>query len=243
MHSDYLVFVDESGDHSLTSIDDAYPLFVLCFCIIKKSDYVNTLVPRIKTLKIETFGHDCVVLHEADIRRKRGAFSMLSKEPREAFLETLTTIIEDLPMTVVAVVIDKRKLNEKYSTPSNPYHLGTQYGLERVWEFLKMKGQHETKTHVVCEARGAKEDDDLELAFRRVCDGDNRTRNPYPFEIVINDKKANTEGLQICDLMARPIGLSVLRPEQGNRAFAVLRGKFFSGASGAIEGKGLKIVP
>jgi hypothetical protein len=91
--------------------------------IIKKSDYVNTLVPRIKTLKIETFGHDCVVLHEADIRRKRGAFSMLSKEPREAFLETLTTIIEDLPMTVVAVVIDKRKLNEKYSTPYNPYIL------------------------------------------------------------------------------------------------------------------------
>jgi Protein of unknown function (DUF3800) len=112
VHSDYLVFVDESGDHSLTSIDDAYPLFVLCFCIIKKSVYVNTLVPRIKTLKIETFGHDCVVLHEADIRRKRGAFSMLSKEPQEAFLETLTTIIEDLPMTVVAVVIDKRKLNE-----------------------------------------------------------------------------------------------------------------------------------
>ena len=35
MHSDYLVFVDESGDHSLTSIDDAYPLLVLCFCIIK----------------------------------------------------------------------------------------------------------------------------------------------------------------------------------------------------------------
>jgi hypothetical protein len=175
VHSDYLVFVDESGDHSLTSIDDAYPLFVLCFSIIKKSDYVNTLVPRIKTLKIETFGHDCVALHEADIRRKRGAFSMLSKEPREAFLETLTTIIEDLPMTVVAVVIDKRKLNEKYSTPYNPYHLGTQYGLQRVWQFLKMNGQHETKIHVVCEARGAKEDDDLELAFRRVCDGDNRT--------------------------------------------------------------------
>ena len=80
-----------------------------------------------------------------------------------------------------------------------------------------MKGQHETKTHVVCEARGAKEDDDLELAFRRVCDGDNRTRKPYPFEIVINHKSANTQGFADCDLMARPIGLSVLRPEQGNQ--------------------------
>lgn len=105
VHSDYVVFVDESGDHSLTSIDPQYPVFVLCFCIVKKDDYVATLVPWVKTLKFETFGHDCVVLHESDIRRKRGHFSQLSKEPREAFLNKLTLIIQSLPMTVVAVVI------------------------------------------------------------------------------------------------------------------------------------------
>lgn len=111
------------------------------------------LVLRIKTLKIETFGHDCVVLHEADIRRKRGAFSMLSKESRETFLEMLTTIIEDLPMTVVAVVIDKRKLNEQYSTPYNLHHLGTEYGLEGLRHFLRMNAKHEAKTRVVFRAR------------------------------------------------------------------------------------------
>ena len=30
--SKYIVYVDESGDHSLQSIDDNYPLFVLAFC-------------------------------------------------------------------------------------------------------------------------------------------------------------------------------------------------------------------
>jgi len=55
-------------------------------------------------------------------------------------------------MTVVAVVIGKRKLNEKCSPPYSPHHLGTQYGLEGV-QFVKMNGQHETKTHVVYEAR------------------------------------------------------------------------------------------
>jgi len=67
---------------------------------------------------------------------------------------------------------------------------------------LSLHGQHESLTHIVCEARGAKEDADLELAFRRVCDGENRTCAPYPLDIVICDKKTNSEGLQLADLMA-----------------------------------------
>ncbi|MBU9272719.1 DUF3800 domain-containing protein [Burkholderia gladioli] len=243
MHSDYIVFVDESGDHSLTSIDPDYPIFVLCFCIIKKSDYASVLVPKIKQLKFDTFGHDCVVLHEIDIRRKRGAFAKLSKEPRERFMDALTAIIDEAEMTVVAVIIDKQRLKEKYSNPFNPYHIGIQYGLERVRHFLRMNSQHETLTHVVCEARGSREDADLELQFRRVCDGDNRGRVQYHFDIVICDKKANSEGLQISDLMARPIGLSHLRPDQPNRAYEVLEQKFFTGNGGTISGNGRKIFP
>jgi hypothetical protein len=37
---DYLVFDDESGDHSLTSIDRQYSVFVLAFAIILKEDYI-----------------------------------------------------------------------------------------------------------------------------------------------------------------------------------------------------------
>ncbi|MBU9195990.1 DUF3800 domain-containing protein [Burkholderia gladioli] len=243
MNSDYIVFVDESGDHSLTSIDPDYPIFVLCFCIIKKSDYASVLVPKIKQLKFDTFGHDCVVLHEIDIRRKRGAFAKLSKEPRERFMDALTAIIDEAEMTVVAVIIDKQRLKEKYSNPFNPYHIGIQYGLERVRHFLRMNNQHEKLTHVVCEARGSKEDADLELQFRRVCDGDNRIHAQYNFDIVICDKKANSEGLQISDLMARPIGLSHLRPDQPNRAYEVLEQKFFTGNGGAVSGNGRKIFP
>ncbi|CAB3746456.1 DUF3800 domain-containing protein [Paraburkholderia humisilvae] len=242
MNSDYIVFVDESGDHSLTSIDAEYPLFVLCFCVVKKADYAEILVPRVKKLKFETFGHDCVVLHEIDIRRKRGDFSQLGKEPRDAFMAALTQIIIDTPMAVVAVVIDKRKLKQKYSNPYNPYHIGIQFGLERVRHFLKLREQHELKTHVICEARGAREDADLELAFRRVCDGDNRSKRPYHFDIVICNKQANSEGLQVSDLMARPIGLRILRPHQKNRAYDVLSEKFFSPWS-VVHGNALKVFP
>ena len=33
---DYIVFVDESGDQSLKSVNANYPVFVLSFCIFEK---------------------------------------------------------------------------------------------------------------------------------------------------------------------------------------------------------------
>lgn len=52
MHSDYIVFVDESGDHSLTSIDPAYPVFVLSFCVFTRDCYINKLTPALRQLKL-----------------------------------------------------------------------------------------------------------------------------------------------------------------------------------------------
>jgi hypothetical protein len=40
---------------------------------------------------------------------------------------------------VIGVVIDKRKLKDRYTNPYNPYHIGIQYGLERVRQYLRMK--------------------------------------------------------------------------------------------------------
>ena len=34
--SDYIVYVDESGDHSLINIDANYPVFVLAFGVFHK---------------------------------------------------------------------------------------------------------------------------------------------------------------------------------------------------------------
>jgi Protein of unknown function (DUF3800) len=64
--SDYIIYVDESGDHSLTSIDPNYPIFVVAFSIFEKATYAKTIGHLLK-LKFDTFGHDMVVLHERDI--------------------------------------------------------------------------------------------------------------------------------------------------------------------------------
>ena len=241
-YSDYIIYVDESGDHGLQSINREYPLFVLSFCIFDKSIYADIMTPEIRKLKFGYFGHDMVVLHEHDIRKKRGPFSRLAKEAREKFMEELANIIERCDFTLVAVVIDKQKLNNQYTSPTNPYHLAMEYGLERVYRFLKGEEQSDHCMYLVVEARGKKEDDELELEFRRVCDGENYFSKRLPFELIIADKKVNSEGLQLADMTARPIGLSVLRPDQTNRAMAIIKNKYYK-VNGNINGFGLKIFP
>lgn len=241
--SDYIVFVDESGDHSLEVINPDYPVFVLAFCILPREAYIEQVTPAVRRLKLELFGHDLVILHEHDIRKKAGPFAQLNKERRDALMDGLTRTITATPMTVVAVVIDKVRHKARYMSPAHPYHLALKYGLERVYSFLLLQRQQDRLTTIVCEARGAKEDNEMELAFRRVCGGDNRSNCSYPLRLVIADKKANSEGLQLADLVARPVGLHVLRPDQPNRAWDVLRTKLFGGRHGVVQGNGLKVFP
>ncbi|MDD2701158.1 MAG: DUF3800 domain-containing protein [Sideroxydans sp.] len=241
---DYLVFVDESGDHGLDAIDPGYPMFVLAFCVIRKEDYVTTLTPALQRFKMKHFGHDDVILHEREIRKDQGAFAFLkTREKKQAFLDELTAVVAATPFTLICSVIRKDHLRAKYVDPDNPYHIALGFGLERVFYYLRDKGAVSGKTHVMVEKRGKREDGELELEFRRVCDGGNYTKEQLPFEIAFVDKKSNSAGLQIADLVARPVGMSILRPEQENRAFETLRSKFYARASGGHNGWGVKCFP
>src|SRR6478672_3181005 len=113
--SEFIVFVDESGDHGLETIDPQFPVFVLAFCILRKSDYSRGLLPAITELKFAHFGHDQVILHERDIRKDIGDFSILRDPQRKAaFLEELTSLIEATEMTIVASAIRKDRLVDHF---------------------------------------------------------------------------------------------------------------------------------
>ena len=49
------------------------------------------------------------------------------------------------------------------------------------------------------------------------------------FELVFSDKKSNAIGIQVADLIARPLGMSFLRPDQKNRAVEVVKKKLITG--------------
>ena len=248
--SDYIVYVDESGDHSLTAIDPNYPLFVLAFCIFHKRHYSEVVVPALQKFKFRHFGHDIVVLHERDIRKEKGDFNIFrSVDAHQNFLDELTTFIDESNFILVSCVIDKRKLKRPgASEADNPYHYALRHGLEQLFGFIEEKGQTDRQTHVVVERRGKKEDQELELEFRRICDGANALGQELPFSVKFASKQVNSSGLQLSDLVARPIGMHILRPEQTNRAFDVLEKKFYCEGGRTLvgeryEGIGLKRLP
>jgi len=140
---DYIVFVDESGDHNLEAINEEYPVFVLAFCVFKKIDYINVVCPKVQELKMKWFGHDAAILHEREIRKNLRPFEFL-KTPaiKEQFNEELSQIIQDAPMTVIATVIKKKRLSQKYPEPDNPYHLALFFCMERLNSFLIEKEPH-----------------------------------------------------------------------------------------------------
>lgn len=240
-YGDYIIYVDESGDHSLDSINKEYPIFVLAFCIFNKDIYSQSAVTKLKEFKFKHFGHDMVILHENEIRRDKGVFKTLRpKSKKNAFIEELTNIIEEEDFTVIATIIRKDKL---YSKLNNPYDIALKYCMERAYKFLESKEQTHKTTHIIVEQRGKKEDEELELEFRRIADGQNFDANQMPFKIVMANKMSNSAGLQLADLVARPIGLSVLKPEQENRAYEIIKSKFHKNGYGVVNGVGLKIYP
>lgn len=242
-HSEYIAYVDESGDHSLKTIDPDYPVFVLSFCLFKKLDYVFRIAPAIRHLKFSTFGHDMVILHESDIRRRRGAYSQLLQPAREKFLDRLTGIVSESEFHLIASVIDKRKLNTSQRLQGHPYHIALRLGLQNLNRLLDHLGQNQTLTYVVCESRGKREDAELELEFRRIRDVDHADNRSNRFDLVMADKRVNSEGLQIADLTARPVGLKVLRPFQANRALDILESKIARIGGGMDRPIGLTVFP
>lgn len=214
MFSDYIVYVDESGDHNLERISPNFPMFVLAFCIFEKAFYSSDVVQAFQQLKFKWFGHDAAVFHEREIRKQQVPFKFLQNiQKREEFHADLSAIMERSDFKVIATVIDKHRLSGEPPDHGNPYEIGMQFCVEQLVTFLEDRGQSDRVTHCVFECRGKQEDRALELQFRRICDGVNDRGRTIDFlEIQFIPKSSNSTGLQISDLVARPIGMAQLRP-------------------------------
>ena len=231
--SDYIVYADESGDHGLMSIDPEFPVFALVLSVIRKEDYVAEIVPSVQRFKFDFWGHDAVILHEHDISKSKREFTMLLVDPeiRERFYTRLNGLMKATSMTIIATVIDKLRLMEKYANPQNPYAIALGLGMEQLVTMLQKKGQVGKTVHCVFESRGRNEDRKLEAEFRRICcntynnSGGSTGGHQFDFRLIFQPKSANSTGLQLADLTVRPIALQALRPGQKNRAYEIIRPK------------------
>jgi Protein of unknown function (DUF3800) len=214
--SSFIVFADESGDHGLTRINPNYPIFVLSCCIFRKDDYIDRVCPALQRFKLRWWPHDAIVLHSAQIKRQ---------EPPYAFLQHL----------------DRRE--EFMLDLTNTLHEMMKFCMERVHSYLCAQGEAESELHFLVERRGNVEDAELRVVFRRVCDGRSYWERAPGFSIEFIDKKANLAGLQVADLVSTPIGRHVHRPEQANRAFEMIRKKFWCSPAREQRGWGFEVFP
>ena len=241
MYSDYIIYADERGDPNTDSVDSNYPVFVLNFCVFRKDNYAESVLPAVAAFKFTHFGQDTDVLHENGIRLQKPPFVFLRDEQQRAlFMARLDCLIKLADFTIIAAAIDKRGLEQ----PHDLYEIALRNCMERTYGFLENRGERKRTTHIIIECRGSKEDRQLTEAFRRIRRSENSPGQTLPgLDIVFADKKANWAGLQIADLTARPIGRHCIDPEQPNRAWDAIEPKLLRSPQGDVDGWELTILP
>jgi hypothetical protein len=219
MRSSHIIYVDESGSSDFGAGNESYPVFVLAFCLFNVDTYINQIDPSFQRLKFQHFGHDLVILHESDIRKKVGAFKALN-DPifRELFLDDLSRTITKSDFRILPII--RTKENEGHHEPEI-YTNSAVEGLNRCVEWLKSNGKVGEELIFVLESRGPKDDRRLLEALESIFW---HRREPQVTVKFVPKAFAST-GLQIADLVARPIGLSAIRPGQANRSFEMIRDK------------------
>ena len=167
MQSEYIAYFDESGDHGMEKIDAEFPVFVLCGCVFKISDYLTRELPDFSCIKFKHFGHDAVVFHSRDIRKKLGPFQILTDNLKNhEFIKDINAYFSSSTITLIAAAIDKKKHGSRYAFPANPYSLSLAFCLERIYACLQEREETGKTMFCIFEERGATEDQELALQFR-----------------------------------------------------------------------------
>ena len=234
----WIAYIDESGDHGLSKIDPTSPHFALTAAVYQREDYFNKEIPSFGRFKVAYWGHEGVIFHAYDIKKRMGPFAFCkNKSSEESFRSDLCGLVRRSPAKLICAVIDKAKHNQQYTTPSNPYFLAVQFVLERI---AMMSGG---RALVVFESRGKSEDKIVAEWCRRVAEGENYKRDKYTFTVKFARKRDNVAGLQLADLACQPIIHYVQNPQTERADWQAIKSRMRSDWLGRIEGRGLKIFP
>jgi hypothetical protein len=241
-----VLFLDESGDHSLGKIDQQYPVFVLGGIIVEADYAKSEMTERVRRFKRDMFGRENLVLHTADITRNKNGFERL-KEPafRARFYTALNELMFSLEYKVVACAIRKDEHLQRYDVSAlDPYFLSLEVLVER---FCFEIGKQPSGGCIVAETRGSTLDNQLELAWLNLkVQG---TRYMQASQIVrrisglsLRGKDGAMAGLELADLVVSPIGRYVLgKPVRED--FRIVMSKLRRDARGNYLGPGLIVLP
>lgn len=241
-------FLDETGDHGLNYVDNNFPLFLLCGCLIRE-DHLKLLEDKISALKLKFFKTVNVILHSRDIRKCEGAFQILFDLSIKAdFYKDLNAILQENEYLIIGSGINKKEHIKKYGKGAkDPYSLALSFVIERL-VFCLDKVDKNAEVAIFVEERGKKEDQMLLSHFNSTMDRGTYFVTPDRLKRKItkfgfHSKRANIAGIQIADLCAYPLARSILNPNEPYVPFQVIKNKIYSNDKGEYEGWGLKVFP
>jgi hypothetical protein len=240
-----LLFLDESGGHSLETIDADYPVFVLGGIVTDRSYYRAVMEPRVRRLKEDFLGDPEVILHTTDIVRAKNGFEPLrDPEVRAGFYLELNAMMRELEYLVLACAIKKdAHLSQDRANALDPYTYALEVVLER---FCHEVGDVEHGGMVFAERRRVDIDEALDAQWKRFRE---RGTDYVGKDIVdkriidlsLKNKKLNIAGLQLADLVVSPIGRHVIG-KQPQEDWRIVESKFRRGRKGYM-GYGLVVLP
>jgi hypothetical protein len=240
-----LLFLDESGDHSLDKIDPTYPVFVLGGLIVDEQYADSVLSERVRRLKIDLFGRDGIILRTADIRRNRNGFEALKDAGfRQRFYSAINELMRDLDYQVAACAILKDDHLRRYGVSAlDPYLLSLNVVIERFcFEF----GGNNQIGKIIAERRNPVLDKQLDLAWRNLLISGTQYVQGVQISrrisgLTLRRKSENIAGLQLADLITSPIGRYVLG-KHSHEDWTIISSKFRS-YRGSWRGAGLITLP
>jgi len=242
----YYLFIDESGDHGLTTLSPDFPVFLLCGVLMSEVAYF-AIRDEFNRIKAEFWKNKQVIFHSRDIRKCEKEFQILfDMELKAAFYNQLNGCIANGQYTVIASAIRKDNYIKKFGRLSNDvYELALSFMIERSVFYLDGIKLPNKSLQIVIEKRGKKEDKKLDEHFQRLMARgtgyvDAQRLRDINLNIHFRDKKENINGLQLADLVAYPTARYVIDPKRANPAFDIVAPKIYS-----KNGKryGLKIFP
>ena len=195
-------------------------------------------------------------LHEPSIRGRRlGHFLNRFGTDPEAFSVTLENVLSETQYKIIASVIRKDEYKALFGRgridhflPRAQYHIALDFILERFVHFLYHEA-NDARGVVIAERIGPKEGAELIKEYTRLQLEGTQYISPSWFRYQLNetlyfgDKDDLFAGLEMTDIIARPIAEKVLKPSETPVRWEAIKGKFYDGGQGRPESYGLKVFP
>lgn len=242
----YHLFIDESGDHGLTTVNPDFPVFVLCGILISETGY-QQIRTDINLLKNTFWGNKIVIFHSRDIRKCEKEFQILLElEIKSEFYSSLNKILAVGDYKIIASAIKKDDYIYTYGRLADDvYEIALSFIIERAIFCLDAINDQNKVLEITIEKRGKAEDKKLENHFQRLLARgtgfvtSDRLKE-YDLSILFKNKKENINGLQLADLVAYPIARYIIDPNRANPSFDLINKHFYSKDNKRF---GLKVFP